>query len=168
MNYTKELIERTSTVNTTAVFSKTGNERYLLKSQWDSKGKSLVIIMTFPSLADELIFDQTTMLVRNNAVKHGFGSVSIVNLFPSIGGNAQKPSKQNSSIVLQECENADTIIVAYGRDKSNEEAKQQFLQMLSLHSEKLHTIIDKKGLPFSHPLSPLAHEWKVEQLNIGK
>lgn len=56
MSYAKELIERTSTVTTTAVFSKTGNERYLLKSQWDANGKSLVIIMTFPSSADETIF----------------------------------------------------------------------------------------------------------------
>ncbi|MFQ9078477.1 MAG: DUF1643 domain-containing protein [Ruminococcus sp.] len=35
--------------------------------------------MTYPSSADELIFDQTTMLVRNGAVKNDFGSVSIIN-----------------------------------------------------------------------------------------
>lgn len=168
MNYAKELIERTSTVTTTAIFSKTGNERYLLKSQWDENGKSLVIIMTFPSSADELIFDQTTMLVRNNAVKHGFGSVSIVNLFPYIGGKTQKTDKPNNSIVMKECETADTIIVAYGRERSNEDIKQQFLQMLSVYQEKLYTIIDSKGLPFSHPLSPLAHEWKIEHLLLEK
>ncbi|RGF39201.1 DUF1643 domain-containing protein [Ruminococcus sp. AF42-10] len=39
----------------------------------------LVIIMTYPSYADELIFDRTTMLVRNGAVKNDFGSVSIIN-----------------------------------------------------------------------------------------
>lgn len=77
-------IETNSTVKTTAVFSKNRKDRYLLKAEWDSNKKSLAIIMTYPSSADELIFDQTTMLVRNGAVKNDFGSVSIINLFSSI------------------------------------------------------------------------------------
>lgn len=72
-------IETNSTVKTTAVFSKNRKDRYLLKAEWDSNKKSLAIIMTYPSSADELIFDQTTMLVRNEAVKNDFGSVSIIN-----------------------------------------------------------------------------------------
>ena len=110
-------IETNSTVKTTAVFSKNRKDRYLLKAEWDSSKKSLAIIMTYPSSADELFFDQTTMLVRNGAVKNDFGSVSIVNIFSSINNEAPKIDKTNTSIVMRECENADTIIVAYGRNQ---------------------------------------------------
>lgn len=148
-------IETNSTVKTTAVFSKNRKDRYLLKAEWDSNKKSLAIIMTYPSSADELIFDQITMLVRNGAVKNDFGSVSIINLFSSI----DNPLPKTDNFVMRECDNADVIIVAYGRSTSFEEEKKAFLNALTEHyNDKLHTIIDSKGLMFSYPLSPLAHQ----------
>lgn len=71
----------------------------------------LVIIMTYPSSADELIFDQTTMLVRNGAVKNDFGSVSIINLFSSIDNPLPKTDKTNTSFVMRKCDNADVISI---------------------------------------------------------
>lgn len=162
-------VEQKSTVNTTAIFSKNHRERYLLRIEWDKSKKSLAIIMTFPSSADELIFDQTTMLVRNEAVKNNFGSVSIVNLFSSINNESPKTDKTNTSVVMKECDSADVIIVAYGRSTSHEDEKKAFLYALNEHyKEKLFTIIDSKGLPFSHPLSPLAHQWNIQKLTIKK
>ncbi len=162
-------VEYNSTVNTTAVFSRNRKDRYLLKMEWDNSKNSLAIIMTFPSSADELIFDQTTMLVRNEAVKNNFGSVSIVNLFSSINNEAPKADKTNSSFVMKECDNADVIIVAYGRGTSHENEKEAFLKALNEHyKDKLFTIIDSKGLPFSHPLSPLAHQWNIQKLTVEK
>lgn len=159
------VIEKASTVNTTAVFAKNGKERYLLKMEWDKSKKSLTIIMTFPSSADDLILDQTTMLVRNNAVKHGFGSVSIVNLFSSINNENPRLDKLNSSFVMKACDENDVILIAYGRGTAHNEEKKALLEALSVYNDKLFTIIDSKNLPFSHPLSPLAHEWKIKQLN---
>lgn len=161
---TTNIVEQTSEVKTTAIFSKNGKERYLLKMEWDTSKKSLAIVMTFPSTANELILDQTTMLVRNGAIKSGFGSVCIVNLFSSINNENSHLDKINNSIVMSECEKADTIVVAYGRGTSHDEEKERFLEMLSTYNDKLYTLIDKKGLPFSHPLSPLAYEWKIEKL----
>ena len=98
--------------------------------------------MTYPSSADELIFDQTTMLVRNGAVKNDFGSVSIINLFSSIDNPLPKTDKTNTSFVMRECDNADVIIFAYGRSTSFEEEKKAFLNALTEHyNDKLHTII---------------------------
>lgn len=162
-------IEQKSTVNTTALFSRNRKDRYLLKIEWDKSKKSLAIIMTFPSSADELIFDQTTMLVRNEAVKNNFGSVSIVNLFSSINNESPKNDKTNTSVVMKECDNADVIIVAYGRSTSHTEEKEAFLNALNEHyNEKLYTIVDSKGLQFSHPLSPLAHQWNIQKLTVKK
>ena len=162
-------IETNSTVKTTAVFSKNRKDRYLLKAEWDSNKKSLAIIMTYPSSADELIFDQTTMLVRNGAVKNDFGSVSIINLFSSIDNPLPKTDKTNTSFVMRECDNADVIIVAYGRSTSFEEEKKAFLNALTEHyKDKLHTIIDSKGLMFSYPLSPFAHQWNIQKLDLKR
>ena len=111
----QNLIEETSIFNTTALFSKDKKSRYLLKFSWDSEKKKLAIIMTFPSTAGVELLDQTTMLVRNGAVKNGFGEVAVLNLFPNINSDTPKADKQNTSIILSECEKADTVIVAYGR-----------------------------------------------------
>jgi hypothetical protein len=43
---------------------------------------------------------------------------------------------------MRECDNADVIIVAYGRSTSFEEEKKAFLNALTEHyNDKLHTII---------------------------
>lgn len=162
-------VERKANISSQAIFSKSGKDRYLLKMEWDSTKPLLAIIMTFPSSADELIFDQTTMLVRNGAIKNGFGSVSILNVFSSINNEKPKSDKNNTSAVMRECDSADTILVAYGRGTSHTEEKEAFLLALYEHyQDKLYTIIDSKGLPFSHPLSPLAHNWNIQKLTVEK
>lgn len=160
----KELTERISNIKTTAVFNKSGDERYLLKMEWDSEKKSTAIIMTFPSSADELILDQTTMLCRNGAVKNGFGSISIINLTSSIFGDNQKSNKQNTETVLTECEKCDIILLCFGRGTGFQEEKSAILQKLQPYKDKLYTLIDRRGLPYSHPLSPLANQFKISKL----
>lgn len=158
------LIEETSILNSTALFSKDKKSRYLLKFSWDSEKKKLAIIMTFPSTAGTELLDQTTMLVRNGAVKNGFGEVAILNLFPNINSKTPKTDKLNCSTILSECEKADTVLVAYGRSTSYQEEKEKLLEMLKDFEDKLYTIVDSRGLPFSHPLSPAAHNWSIQKL----
>jgi len=71
-------IEFTSDIKTTAIFSKDKKKRYILRIEWNESKPKACIIMTYPSTADEYIIDQTTMLVRNNAIEQGYGSISIV------------------------------------------------------------------------------------------
>lgn len=158
------VIERTSTMKTRVAFSKDLKKRYLLEMSWDESKPKLCIIMTYPSSADEFIIDQTTQLCRNNAVIHGFGSISILNLSASINNQSSAPDKLNSSFIMQECETANTVIVAFGRGTAFEEEKKALLEALDPYREKLFSILDKKGMHLSHPLSPYAHEWKLERL----
>lgn len=160
------LIEKTSTVTTTAIFNKNGTERFLLKSTWDHRKTSAVILMSAPSSADELIMDQTTMLCHNGAVKNDFGSLAIVNLTSSLYGDDPKTSKQNKEVILQECEKADCVLVCFGRGTAFQEEKEAMLKELLPFKSKLYTIIDRKGLPFAHPLSPLAHEFIIQRLDV--
>ena len=160
----KDLIQKTSTVKTTAVFSKSGKERYLLKYEWDGTKKSAVILMSVPSLASELLLDQTSMLCRNGAIKNDFGSLAIVNLTPGVNDPTPKQDKQNVSVIQEECEKADVIIVAFGRGTNFQEEKETMLNTLSAYGEKLYTLVDTKGHTFAHPLSPYAHNWNLQKM----
>lgn len=157
--------EKTSEIKTTAIFSKDGKKRYLLRSVWDESKPNACIIMTYPSTANELITDQTTMLVRNNAVTQGYGSISIVNLFCGLDFKKPETDRLNGSVLAEECSKADVVIIAYGRGTAHTEEKERLLEALKPYEEKLATIEDSKGQLFSHPLSPYAHHWTVKMLN---
>ncbi|MBR3837463.1 MAG: DUF1643 domain-containing protein [Clostridia bacterium] len=158
-------IEFTSDIKTTAVFSKDHKKRYLLKMEWDAKKAKACIIMTYPSTANEYELDQTSMLVRNNAVAQGYGSISIVNVFCGLDLTKPETDRTNSSVIAEECAKADVIIVAYGRGTAHTEGKEQLKEALKKQFKgKLYTIIDSAGAPFSHPLSPRARVWAVEKL----
>lgn len=159
------LIERTAEIKSTVIFSKDNKRRYLLKYEWDSSSPKACIIMSQPSTADELVTDQTTMLVRNNAVAQNFGSISIVNVFCTLDPKKPENDRINSSVILEECSAADVVIVAYGRGTAHTEEKEKLFEALKKTCpEKLHTIIDSSGQPFSHPLSPKAREWKLSKI----
>ena len=157
-------IEFTSNIKTTAVFSKDKKKRYLVRMAWDETKPKACIIMTYPSTADEYIIDQTTMLVRNNAIEQGYGSIAIVNLFCGLDISKPETDRTNSSVLAEECSKADIVIVAYGRGTAHEERKEQLLQALQPYKDKLHTIVDNTGAPFSHPLAPRARVWAVEKI----
>ena len=164
----KELIERRSIIETTAIFSESEMDRYLLRMSWDDSKKKAVIIMASPSSADEYILDQTTMLCRNGAIRSDFGSITIVNLTSSIGAENPKSSKQNSAVIMIACEEADCILCCWGRGPSMTEEKEAMLDALKPYKSKLYTLVDSKGLEFSHPLSPYAHNWNIKKLDHRK
>lgn len=132
--------------------------------EWDDSKPKACIIMTYPSTADEYFFDQTTMLVRNNAISQGYGSVSVVNLFCGLDMNKPETDRTNSSVLADECSKADVVIVAYGRGTSHTERKEQLLEALKPYKDKLYNIIDTSGAPFSHPLAPKARNWIVRKI----
>lgn len=160
------LTERTSHITRSAVFSKDGKKRYKLESIWDENKPKACIIMSAPSTADELLCDQTTMLCYNNAVAQNFGGILIVNVFCGLDYKKPETDRINSSIVLEECGKADVVIVAYGRGTAHTEEKERLLEALKKTCpEKLHTLIDSSGQPYSHPLSPRAHVWCIQKLS---
>lgn len=155
------VVERQSTMKTIAQFSKDGKHRYSLKMVWDDQKPKAAIIMTYPSTADEYTLDQTTMLVKNNAILNEFGGITILNIFSLMNHENPKSDRVNESVMVNVCDEADAIIVAYGRSMSHQERKQEVLNMLEGYKHKLFTIRDEKGRLFAHPLSPTAHRWNI-------
>lgn len=159
-------IERTSIITTKAVFSRDGKKRYLLEMCFDESKPKCCIIMTYPSTADEYLLDQTTMLVRNNAIKQGYGSIAIVNVFCGLDMSKPETDRVNGSVLAEQCSKADIVLIAYGRGTAHTEEKERLLEALKPYAEKLFTIVNSAKEPFSHPLSPRAREWRVEKLTV--
>ena len=157
-------IELTSTVKTTAIFSKDSSKRYLLKMEWDDKKPKAGIIMIAPSVSDSLILDTTSVLVRNNCVQMGLGSVAILNMFCTIGSDSPQTDKINSCVIKDTLDSCDIIIVAYGRGTSHLEEKEKLLKSLEQYKDRMYSIVDSAGQRFSHPLSPRARHWNIEKL----
>ena len=103
-----------TTLTTTAEFSENGKKRYLLTKTWDDSKPRLTIIMIAPSEASGIELDNTTMLVLNNASRLGYGTVSIVNLFATIGNLKEcfdeESDKENLKYIDSTAKNADVVV----------------------------------------------------------
>lgn len=165
----------TTTLTTTAEFSEDGKKRYLLTKVWDDKKPHLAIIMLAPSEASGIELDNTTMLVLNNTSRLGYGSVSIVNLFTTIGdyklGCTEAEDRDNIKIIEKTAKVADVIVYASGVGKATNKAfinrQNQVLQALKPYENKLRCLSNKSGnARFQHPLSPAVRTWYLSEMAV--
>ena len=116
----------TTTLTTDAIFSDDGHKRYLLKKVWNTSKPSLGIIMLVPSEASGIELDSTTALVINNTSRLEYGSVSIANLFSTIGDhkllNAEFEDRENIKNIVEMANAVDTIVYAAGVGKISNKA----------------------------------------------
>ena len=166
-----------TTLTTTAEFSENGKKRYLLTKVWDVKKPHLAIIMIAPSEASGIELDNTTMLVLNNASRLGYGKVSIVNLFATIGNLkecfAEESDKENLKYIDSTAKIADVIVYASGVGKATNKAfvkrQTQVLEVLNPYEDKLRCLSDKEGNSrFQHPLSPAVRTWYLSYMKINE
>ena len=166
-----------TTLTTTAEFSENGKKRYLLTKTWDEKKPHLAIIMSSPSEASGVALDNTTMLVLNNASRLGYGTVSIVNLFATIGNLkecfAEDSDKENLKYIDSMAKNADVIVYASGVGKATNKAfirrQTQVLEILKPYENKLCCLSDQEGNSrFQHPLSPAVRTWCLSPMKISE
>jgi hypothetical protein len=160
-----------------ADFSDDGKKRYLLKKIWDEKKPTMAIIMLVPSEAAGIELDSTTLLVLNNASRLGYGSVSIVNLFSTLGDfkleNVEKSDKDNCDVILQVAKDSDIVVYAAGVGKASNkkfmERQKQILETLKSYEKKLRCLCDKEGNSrFQHPLSPAVRTWYLSEMHIDE
>ena len=157
-----------TTLTTKAVFSDDNAKRYLLKKTWDTSLPKLTIIMLAPSIASGVELDSTTSLVLNNASALGFGSVSIVNLFATLGdftlADAEPEDTENMDAILEAAKDGDVVIYAPGVGKAKLQAFQdratQVLNALRPFEKKLKCLTSASGkTKLLHPLCPAVRKW---------
>ena len=153
-NYVGNTNTVTGQMKTTAIFSRDSKHRYLLSKEWDDSLPKAVIIMINAGAADTVRMDTTTMLCVSNAYDNGFGKIDIVNLFSSIQSDSPVSDKVNDANIVRACEEADKVIIAFGKGKLHLERKLEVLKMLEVYKEKFYCIADSKGRTLFHPLAP--------------
>ena len=166
-----------TTLTTTALFSKDETKRYLLKKIWDANKPSLGIVMLVPSDASGIVLDSTTMLVLNNASRLGYGSVSIVNLFATLGdhrlAHAEDEDTENINAIIDVAKTVDTMVyapgVGKGTNKSFIKRQTQVLKALAPYESKMRCISNSNGIArFQHPLSPVVRVWHLSEMRVAE
>lgn len=166
-----------TTLTTQAVFSDDNTKRYLLKKTWDTSLPKLTIIMVAPSIASGIELDSTTSLVLNNASRLGFGSVSIVNLFATLGdftlSEAEGEDPNNLDAILEAAKTGDIVIYAPGVGKNKlqafQERARQVLKALRPYEKKLKCLTSASGRSkYLHPLCPSVRTWNIAELHIDE
>ena len=166
-----------TTLTTQAVFSDDDAKRYLLKKTWDTSLPKLTIIMVAPSIASGIELDSTTSLVLNNASALGFGSVSIVNLFATLGdfslSEAEDEDPENLNAIVEAAKSADVVIYAPGVGKAKlqafQERSKQVLEALRPYEKKLKCLTSASGkTKLLHPLCPSVRKWTIADLRISE
>ena len=167
----------TTVLTTEAVFSQDNTKRYLLKKTWDTSLPKLAIIMLAPSIASGIELDSTTSLVLNNASALGFGSVSIVNLFTTLGdfslSQSEDADSENMKAIVDAAKVADVVIYAPGVGKAKlqvfQERSKQVLEALRPYEFKLKCLTSASGKNhYLHPLCPSVRTWHLAELRIDE
>lgn len=165
----------TTSLTTGSSFSDDGKKRYTLRKTWNESKPKLAVIMLAPSEASAISLDNSSMLVLNNALRLGYGTVTILNLFATLNDFSLKLAEdedaENLEVILADCEAADAVVYAPGVGKASNKRfqvrQEQTLSALRPMEGKLHCLCDKNGESrFQHPLSPAVRTWYLSPMKV--
>lgn len=141
--------------------------KYVVKKEWDKSKRKALILMKSAGLTDEIVQDQTTMYVMNNLTKLGYGSVVIMNLFPSLEGKETNgAATENLKFIQEEVTKVDDVIIAVGTGiETNKEAQKRLHMIMAIFLDKKVNILQiesSRGRRGFHPLYPaVKNGWKL-------
>lgn len=159
-------------LKTEIIYDDEMKNKYVVKKEWDKNKRKALILMKSAGLADEIIQDQTTMYVMNNLAKLDYGSVIILNLFPSLEGeDTNESATENLKCIQEEITKVDDVIIAVGTGiEMNKEAQKRLHMIVAILLDKKATILQiecPKGRKGFHPLYPaVKNGWKLVPYEI--
>ena len=166
-----------SNLRTEILESVDGTRRFSLKKIWDESKPSVTVVMLCPSSAGIVSVDTSTALTMANCYRLGYGSVTIVNLFPVINDFLLHASSgidaENLEVIVKAVEASSCAVFAPGTGKAKNrlfmEVQKETLLALRPYEAKLHCLCDEKGgSKYLHPLSPRVREWHLTPLSISE
>ncbi|WNN76248.1 DUF1643 domain-containing protein [Lysinibacillus capsici] len=159
-------------IKTEVIYDDKMKNKYVVKKEWDKNKRKALVLMKNAGLADEIMQDQTTMYVVNNLAKLEYGSVVIMNLFPSlVGVDTNESATENLKCVQEEVPKVDDVIIAVGTGiETNKEALKQLHMIVAILLDKKANILQiacPKGRIGFHPLYPAVKSgWKLVSYNV--
>ncbi len=147
-------------IRSRCVFSPCSRYRYSLERTWDERPAVLVIMMN-PSMATESVDDPTVAKVTRMAMRWGYGSLLVGNVFAyratdqAVLAQASDPIGPHNDFWLNTmAETAERVVFAYGQPKAKnlrsrglEVARTLIAKGIEPHALRL----SKDGTPY-HPL----------------
>ncbi|QSB11706.1 DUF1643 domain-containing protein [Lysinibacillus fusiformis] len=161
-----------SIIKTEVTFDDEMKNKYVVRKEWDKNKRKALILMKNAGQTDEIVQDQTTMYVINNLAKLDYGSVIIMNLFPSLEGeDTNESATENLKCVQEEVTKVDDVIIAVGTGiETNKEAQKRLNMIVAILLDKKANILQiecPKGRRGFHPLYPaVKNEWKLVPYEI--
>lgn len=146
--------------------------KYIVKKEWDKAKRKALILMKNAGQTDEVVKDQTTMYVLNNLAKLDYGSVIIMNLFPSLESkDTNESTTENLKCIQEEMTKVDDVIIAVGTGiETSKEAQKRLHMIVAILLDKKATILQiecPKGRMGFHPLYPaVKNGWKLAPYEV--
>lgn len=159
-------------IRTEIIYDDEMKNKYVVKKEWDKSKRKALILMKIAGQTDEVVQDQTTMYVMNNLAKLDYGSVIIMNLFPSLEGKETNESAtDNLKCIQEEMTKVDDVIIAVGTGiETNKEAQKRLHMIVAILLDKKANILQiecPKGRGGFHPLYPaVKNGWKLVPYEI--
>jgi hypothetical protein len=132
--------------------------RYHLWRLWDEQAPRLCFIMLNPSTADHKKNDPTIARCVSFARDWHYGSLDVINLFAWRATDSSSLRKVkdpvgplNDQIIMNVCERADSIVVAWGNHGALYERHMQVLELIPRRLKPLCFGVTDRGQP-RHPL----------------
>ena len=174
------MIIESGIMQTQIIYSDDRLNRYLLRKTWDDTKPYATVLMTNAGTADTVSIDYTTLFTIRNLKDLGFGRVDLVNLTSKITKKIAIPKDNdfaedpdNVAQILQSAEEADKVIIAWGRlgdsNKKVQSLQDKILEHLKQYENKLYQICDDNGEFGFHPLAPsIRFTWHLIPFEIPK
>jgi len=163
--------EINTVIKNKAIYSDDSRYRYFLSRTWDEDKKKATALMLNPSYAESIKTDKTIMNLMNYLVDHGYGSLSVVNLYayrttdPS-GLSSREHCQEllNDKYILETCKDGD-IIIAWTRGK-HILRKREIANLLKFYTGRLKCLRDEKGKQ-RHPRD-ISEDWELDNYSFSE
>lgn len=174
-------------IKKSAVFSKDKKKRYELNytCNYEGKnGKSILVIGLFPSSSDLYVTDTTTNYILNNLLPMKYTSITICNLFATIGTKLTSQDMADNDDNLKYLDEVlkrefNTILIGYGNsmtaNKKLSKEKEELDLLLNACKSNVVELVDKENIYSRlHTIHPLfagqrfSGNWKFRKYVISK
>ena len=141
-----------------ATFDDTETYRYTLGRRWAPGGKRVCFCLLNPSTADAKVLDPTLTRCHRYAVKWGFNTMDVTNIF-ALRSTDPKGLKLvddpngpgNDAAIIKLAKRADLMIIGWGTHSALNDRHTQVLELLRPVCKPMCLAITKHGFP-KHPL----------------
>ena len=140
------MIKDSAEVSVEAEFSDDRKLRYSLTKSWNTDKPKALFILLNPSKADVLKVDNTFGNIINQSIDLGYGSLTLVNLFPfmatdqkELKGKLELGKNENINVIKRELNSTKNVFIAWGSEHHKyKERKSEFEAIFKTHEPDIN------------------------------